>query len=67
MCWSALILAFLLKILGVYYIDKGLNVDWLINLNEFVIHKPILQELLNYISNIFVTFLLMLSINMKFF
>lgn len=65
MCWSALILAFLLKILGVYYIDKGLNVDWLINLDNFVSKHRFIEIGLNYISDTFITFMIVLIVNRK--
>lgn len=64
-CWIALFTEFILKILGVYYIDKGLNVEWLINLNEFVTKHKLLEELLNYISCMFITFLLALIVNRR--
>lgn len=65
MCWSALILAFLLKILGVYYIDKGLNVEWLINLDNFVSKHRFIEIGLNYISDTFITFMMVLIVNSK--
>lgn len=65
LCWSALILAFILKILGVYYVDKGLNVEWLINLNTFVSNRPLIQHLISYIGYMFVAFLMVLIVSKK--